>query len=175
MKTFAKRLQQAIERLGISQAEAARRCGVSQQSINYIISNDLKHSKLAVSIADALSINPDWLIYGEGKFKETTYYEIPVFDKAYDLLKYLNNDIDTDAVRTIMVDLYLGDLAFAYLVEPNKMALCCKKEYNVEPMDFLCISGLSIEVNKKPISDMSFSIFEWRTRHAGFKITEVSL
>jgi transcriptional regulator with XRE-family HTH domain len=171
MKTFAKRLQMAIEKLGISQAEAARRCGVSQQSINYIISNDLKHSKLAVGIAASLNINPDWLIYGEGKFKETTCYEIPVLGSVYELLKYLNNDIDKDTIRTIMVDTYLGDLAFAYLVEANKMAICCKKEYDIEPMDYLCISGVSAEINQTPMSDLSFSIIEWRTRRANFNLS----
>lgn len=171
MNTFAERLKMAIEKMGISQAEAARRSGISQQSINYIISNNLKQSKLAVKIASSLDINPDWLIYGEGKFKETKYYEIPIFDNAYKILKYINHDIDTDSLPSLIVDLYLGNLAFAYLASPTKLAICCEKEYNSSPLDYLCILGTSAEINKKPITDLAFSIIEWRSRCANFQFS----
>lgn len=171
MKTFAERLKLALDKIGISQAEAARRCGISQQAINYIISNNLKQSKLAVAIASALDINPNWLIYGEGKFKETKCYEIPVFDNAYKILKYINNDVDESSTAFILVDMYLGDLAFAYLVSSNKLAICSQKKYNIQPMEYLCITASSAVIHKTPITDLFFNIIEWRIRGADFQFS----
>lgn len=68
-----------------------------------------------------------------------------------------------------MIEAYLGDLTFAYLKEPNKIAICCRKESEIEPIEYLCISGMSVEIFKEPLSDCSFSIIEWRTRRASFK------
>ena len=171
MTTFAERLKKALDKLNISQAEAARRCGVTQQSINYIISNNLKASKLAVKIAASLDINPNWLIYGEGNFVETKYYEIPVFDNVYDLLKYSNNDLDKATWRHVVIDIYLGDLAFAFLVDSQKLAICCQKEYNDQPIEFLCIIGAEIQICKEPCDSLSFSIIEWRSRRANFNFS----
>lgn len=171
MKTFAARLKFALEKLDISQAEAARRCGISQQSINYIISNDLKQSKLAPTIASTLDINPEWLIYGEGRFKETKYYEIPVFENAYGILKYLNHDLDLNSCKFIVVDLYLGNLAFAYLAEPHKLAICCENEYNLKPLDYLNLSGLSVKIDNRPLTDLAYGIIEWRIRLANFQFS----
>jgi transcriptional regulator with XRE-family HTH domain len=171
MKTFAERLKIAIEKLKISQAEAARRCGISQQSINYIISNDLKQSKLAVNIASGLQVNPDWLIYGEGKFQEVKLYEIPVFRTAYEVLKYLHHDLDDNKTNYITIDIYIGDIAFGYLVEANMLAICCNKEYNNQPLEYLCIFGTNVEISKNPVTDLAFGIIEWRTRCVGFEFS----
>lgn len=173
MKTFAERLKIAIEKIGISQTEAARRCGISQQSINYMILNNLKQSKLAANIAASLNINPDWLIYGEGRFKETKYYEVPIIDSAYKILKYIHNDLDKDTCPSIVIDIYLGNIAFAYLFEPNKLAICCEKEYNFEPMEYLCIAGTAVKIEKQSTLDLAFSIIEWRIRSVGFQFPSI--
>lgn len=174
MKTFAERLKMALDKIGISQAEAARRCNISQQSINYIISNNLEQSKLAVKIASSLDINPEWLIYGVGKFKETTYYEIPVLNSAFQILKFINNDLDIETVPCLASELYFGELIFAYLVEPNELAICCQKEYTLPALKYLCIVGSKVEITKEPLTDLFFGIIEWRKRCASFSFSHLT-
>lgn len=169
MKTLAQRLKIALDTLGLSQREAGKICGISQQSINYIITRDLDHSKLAATIASALNINPNWLIYGEGKFKEQMYYEIPVLNCAYEILKYLHGDLNENTTPTTTFDFYLGNIAFAYLLEPNKLAICCDKDYNYPAVEYLCIKELKVEISPSPTTTQAFSVIEWRLRSAEFK------
>ncbi len=166
MTTFAQRLRLALERKGISQAEAARQAHISQQSINYIINNNLKSSKLAPKIASVLNINPEWLIYGTGKFQETKIYELPLIHSLYLLNKFLKQSVDEEQMEYIVTDKYLGDSSFAYLLTPKKLAICCgdgsiaSREYLTIANDTICIT-----CDKQ---QQSFAIFEWRIRHVDF-------
>lgn len=167
METFAERLKIAIDKRAISQTEAARRIGISQQSINYIINNNLKNSKLAPKIAGALGINPEWLIYGKGKFEETKIYEIPIIHSLYMLNKFLKGAIDEKLVDCTIIDAYLGDQMFAYLIEPQKMVICYKDNGICTPCQYLTIRNSLVLITDEK-QDFSFPIFEWRTRYVDF-------
>lgn len=72
LSTLSARLVYAINALGITQAELARRIGVKPQAIHYLCNSNSKKSRFTYEIADALQINSLWLGSGEGsmKFKE---------------------------------------------------------------------------------------------------------
>lgn len=167
MKIFAERLKMAIEKRGLSQAEAARKSGISQQSINYIINNKLKSSKLAPQIASALQVNPEWLIYGRGKFEETKVYEIPILDSPFMLLKFLHDDIDENMVKHTVIDIDLGDYAFAYILDQKKMIICGHFNNMTKSKEYLTLTPSAIEITGKK-GESSFPIFEWRFRHVEF-------
>jgi transcriptional regulator with XRE-family HTH domain len=169
MSTLAERLKIAISKRGMSQAEAARLCGISQQSINYIIANNLSSSKLAPQIASALDINPEWLILGHGKFEENKIYELPVIHSPYMLKKFLRNELDEQSLDYTVINVYLGNLAFAYLLEARKMAICSDGLINTQnqKIEYLAIEE-SIVLVTKTKGNLSFPIFEWRIRSVDY-------
>lgn len=171
MKTFAERLKIALKKRGLSQAQAARNCGIAQQSLNYIINKNLPSSKLAPLISSALNINPEWLISGKGKFEETRVYEIPIFHSIYMLKKFLDKNIDTDSMNHTLIEIFLGNQAFAYLIDPNEMLICCVEHTDIKSND-KNIAYLNIENNSINVSNIkgnqSFPIFERRFRHVIF-------
>ena len=60
------RLKQSREALGISQAELAKKAGVSQSTIGNLESGSRKSPKYVLAIATALGVDPMWLQYGTG-------------------------------------------------------------------------------------------------------------
>ena len=165
--SFSKRLKQVIENKNISQAEAARLCGIAQQSMNYILKNDLKSSKLAPQIADALNINPEWLIYGEGRPDMIVANEIPIIHSPYMLKKYIADALPQDSLELTIVDKFLGNKAFAYLIKPTKMAICADSNDEIQPSEYLTLKDNEIIISAKP-AKISFPIFEWRERYEDF-------
>lgn len=169
MNTFAERLKLAITKKGISQAEAARACGIAQQSLNYIIANNLKSSKLAPQIAASLKINPEWLILGHGRFEENRIYELPIIHSVYMLKKYIKNELDKNSLEYTVINVDLGNMAFAYLLENKKMVICSNENFYTqnEATEYLNITEMVASItNTKGI--FSFPIFEWRTRSVDF-------
>lgn len=143
-------------------------CGIAQQSLNYIVTNNLTSSKLAPQIAAALEINPEWLILGQGKFEESKIYELPIIHSPYMLKKYLKNEIDDNAMEFTVINTNLGNAAFAYLIETTKLAICsADKQFNLDAKQYLAVrdSGAVICNDK---SDNSYPIFEWRIRDVDF-------
>ncbi|MFL9918823.1 XRE family transcriptional regulator [Paraburkholderia fungorum] len=63
--SLADRLREARTTAGMSQTELAERSGVSQSTIANIESGRNEGSKYIVKIADALNLNPRWLIASE--------------------------------------------------------------------------------------------------------------
>ncbi|MCE3237832.1 MAG: hypothetical protein K0R24_813 [Gammaproteobacteria bacterium] len=170
MNTLAERLKIAINKRGMSQAEAARLCGISQQSINYIIANNLSSSKLAPQIALALNINPEWLILGRGKFEETKVYELPIIHSLYMLKKFIKNELDEQSLEYTVINVYLGNRAFAYLLEARKMAICSDESINNtqnEKSEYLSIEESGVSITKEN-GIVSFPIFEWRIRSVDY-------
>lgn len=167
MSTFAERLKIALSKKNLSQAEAARMCGIAQQSLNYIISNNLTSSKLAPQIAAALGISAEWLILGYGKFEETKIYELPLIHSPYMLKKFLANELDQNTLDYIVTNTQLGDLSFGYLIEARKIAICSTENIHLDKIEYLDLSGsAAIITNKK--GKLSFPIFEWRIRNVDF-------
>jgi len=170
MKTFAERLKIAISKRGISQAEAARMCGIAQQSLNYIITNNLNSSKLAPLIASSLGINPEWLILGVGKFEECKIYELPIIHSPYMLSKFMKRELDENSLTYTVINDYIGDCAFAYLIENRKMVICttnASRAYNNNKIEYLNIEGMVATVTEKE-GGFSFPIFEWRIRNVDY-------
>lgn len=165
--SFSKRLKQVIESRSISQAEAARLCGIAQQSLNYILKNDLKSSKLAPQIADALNINSEWLIYGEGRPEITTVNELPIIHSPYMLKKYLAGSLAPDALEFTVIDVFLGGRAFAYLLKPTKMAICADPTEGRKTNEYLSLKDDEVIISPLP-EQISFPIFEWRSRDEDF-------
>ena len=165
--SFAKRLKQIIESKNISQAEAARLCGIAQQSMNYILKNDLKSSKLAPQIAEALNINPEWLIYGEGRPEMMLAKEIPIIHSPYMLKKYMANSLSQKSLELTIIDKFLGNKAFAYLIKPTKMAICADSIDEIALKEYLTLKDNKIIISEK-LGKMSFPIFEWRERYEDF-------
>ena len=85
LKTLSDRLRYALQRRDVRKADLARKIAVKHQVIQYLCSRNVKHSKFAYHIAEALNINPDWLIAGEGPF-ETTHLNSPIENTAIPLL-----------------------------------------------------------------------------------------
>lgn len=168
MNTFAERLKIAIGKRGISQAEAARLCGIAQQSLNYIITNNLVASKLAPKIASSLGISPEWLIFGHGKFEETKIYEIPIIHSPYMLKKFLNREIDKNSMEYTVIDASLGDSAFAYLIEAKKIAICSMEAIRTGTSYFLNLKDAVVTISENEIGGVSFPVFEWRIRSVDF-------
>ncbi|MCJ8322748.1 MAG: LexA family transcriptional regulator [Rhizobiales bacterium] len=62
MQTTGERIQSRINEMGISQAELARRSGVSQSGLNFLINGKIKKPTGLGEIADALNVSVDWLM-----------------------------------------------------------------------------------------------------------------
>lgn len=167
MNTFAERLKIAIKKRGISQAEAARLCGIAQQSLNYMISNNLVSSKLAPKIASALGISPEWLILGYGKFEESKIYELPIIHSVYMLKKFLKKEIDENSISYTVINICLGDSSFAYLLEAQKIAICATEIIDTKKIEYLNFVDSTVTVTNEK-GELSFPIFEWRYRNVDF-------
>ncbi len=67
LNTLSDRLSYALDRLGISQAELARRIKVKRQAVQYLCTSGTNKSKFAYDIAEALGISVDWLVASKGE------------------------------------------------------------------------------------------------------------
>lgn len=68
--TLAERLRKAMAEAGLTQADLAEKCGISQASIQKLVSGKAKSTTFIVQISDALSVNAKWLAQGEGPMRE---------------------------------------------------------------------------------------------------------
>lgn len=64
--TLADRLRKAMDEAGLTQASLAEKCGISQASIQKLVSGKAKSTTFIVEISEALSVNAKWLAQGEG-------------------------------------------------------------------------------------------------------------
>ncbi|WP_234300465.1 XRE family transcriptional regulator [Rahnella aceris] len=64
--TLADRLRKAMDEAGLTQASLAEKCGISQASIQKLVSGKAKSTTYIVEISEALSVNAKWLAQGEG-------------------------------------------------------------------------------------------------------------
>lgn len=164
MKNLSDRIKFALYKLDISQTEAARRCGMSQQSMHYIIRKNVDSSKLANQIAVGLKISPEWLISGKGKFENPETDNIPIIDNVITLNYFINGGNIKDSADFIVSSTYFDKVSFAYLVECNKIAICLSKECEIKDTivtEYLIIKDRSIEISNKKTED-SYQIVEWR-------------
>ena len=69
MKTFAERLNAAMNMASLSQAQLAVRVGISQPAVQKMASGKTTGSRKMVEIARALNVRPEWLSAGIGAMK----------------------------------------------------------------------------------------------------------
>lgn len=70
MSTLADRLRQAIKQSGLSEAEVARRVGISQQAVNSLVRGRSTETAHIVKLADVLQVNVVWLDKGQGQMRD---------------------------------------------------------------------------------------------------------
>ncbi|MFT0533198.1 helix-turn-helix domain-containing protein [Castellaniella hirudinis] len=66
METFGDRILLSRTRLGLSQAQLARLCGLSQSAISGYENGSRRSSKKLTVIAQILGVSFYWLMHGEG-------------------------------------------------------------------------------------------------------------
>lgn len=76
MSTLQERLHGARQKAGLTQAQLARRAGVSQSTIAQIESGRNSGTKFAFRLANALKVSVDWLLAGKGVSEMPTDDEI---------------------------------------------------------------------------------------------------
>lgn len=124
METLAERIKFILKEKGINQVEAARLCGIHQQSISHIIRSNLKESKLSPRIADGLNINPEWLIHGKGTYKKSIIIRIPLLNNNIEILNYIkNNSLDNDH-KYFLINYRLEGKPFAYQFSNKEVFVC---------------------------------------------------
>lgn len=75
--TLGERLKQSREALGISQAELARKAGMTQGSIGNLETGTRKSAKNILVIAQVLGVDAMWLQYGATQYKPPKAEEKP--------------------------------------------------------------------------------------------------
>lgn len=177
MTTFAERLKSSLEKLSMSQTELARRCGVSQQSINYIVNKNLHESKLAPQIADVLQLNLEWLMYGIGSPEEIAITQLPIIHSPYMLDKFLSGKLETSALDYTIINTKLDGDSFAYIDNMTTMYICTSSlpqdpEKDQPVLLFNKRSGVQLtsylEASRSKKADNIFFVFEQRERYEGF-------
>ena len=75
MTTLASRLEQAMKETGVTQAEIARACGVTDSAVSQWRSGLTQNMKMAhiFAAADRLGVRDRWLAVGTGPMKEVTW------------------------------------------------------------------------------------------------------
>ena len=165
--SFSERLKKILFIKGLSQAQAAKVCGIAQQSMNYIINSDLKSSKLAPQIASALDVNPDWLIYGTGRPDILKVSNIPLLHSVSMLKKFIHGNLTLNQLDLTVIDTYLGNNAFAYLLKPKEMLVCADSTHAIINSEYLTLEKDEIVITKQA-KKISFPIFERRKRYEDF-------
>lgn len=134
LRTLSARLVHAINVLGVTQAELARRIGVKPQAIHYLCSSHSKKSSFTYEIADALNINSLWLGSGEGSMQladdpETqlinSQLRTPILDwkqiKGLVNTKKWDADIFSSAKEYLLTNSSIGDHGFAFRLLDKSM------------------------------------------------------
>lgn len=140
--SFSERLNFAMNQMGITQAELARRIGVKQQAIQYLCSNRAKGSRSTPKIAAILNVNSQWLADGEGTIQlnedprnglDYAHKKIPILqpDQIKSLIKNqakiqlnknLTNFSDLKSTQWIFTDTSFGPNSYALKLKDQAMS-----------------------------------------------------
>ena len=86
-RSFPSRLKEALARRNMTQEELAKECGIGQSSVSYYLLGD-RFPRLPVlyKMADALNVNPLWLLGHDTQTESETilekYFALDGFDQA---------------------------------------------------------------------------------------------
>ena len=141
MPTLGARLEQHLEKAGVSQAELARVSGVKQQTISYIIRSGARSSAYATRLAQALGVNPYWLQDGTGDPFESTVavgHEGATSERAHWVPKKTMDDLvsgQSVESKAVVTTMEVGPAAYAVDVRGRAMepALVDGDELIVDP------------------------------------------
>lgn len=129
LNTLSDRLRYALERKQIKKSELARKIGVKHQVIQYLCDRNVKNSKFAYHIAEALNLNADWLIAGEGPF-ETTHAQPSNAPNAIPLLapNQLNSLLSNHGLQASEYIYGSDDLSGAFAMHMKDQSMYPKVE-----------------------------------------------
>tara|TARA_R110002126_G_scaffold222360_3_gene367541 strand:+ start:1102 stop:1737 length:636 start_codon:yes stop_codon:yes gene_type:complete len=118
--TFKDRVTSVLNDLNRSKAWLAEKIGISRQALNYLLANT-NGGKYISHIADALNINPEWLVSGEGDLNLTTNHmnTIPLL-KLENISRWLNGTF-TELYETILVEDTDTSGTFAIILDNSSM------------------------------------------------------
>lgn len=122
------RLRELLEETGITQSELARRAGMKQQTISYLIHPDNagRSSRYVDRIAEVLGANPVWLVTGSGeKFNPNvgrvgTSVRVPLC-KESDAIRAMMQDDPEANTSALAVDSMLEEGSQAIEIETRAM------------------------------------------------------
>ncbi|MBM7070749.1 helix-turn-helix transcriptional regulator [Shewanella sp. 202IG2-18] len=160
--TFGERLDYTLRTLHINQSELSRRSGVAQQTINYIIQRKLHKSKFAYQLADALNVNPTWLVHGFGRFESSFSRDTPIIRSYVDLQTFLRQGQLPNHNKYLIVEQDLGESCFAFQTDLTEVIICTNQD-TFGAKEFLKIEPLQIEIVINPGSN-TYPIYEIRRR-----------
>jgi transcriptional regulator with XRE-family HTH domain len=164
MKSLSERLRYVLFEKKLSQADAARRCGITQQAISYIIKNSVDSSKLSQQIAEGLSINHDWLIYGTGRMNNARGLKVPFIDNYFLLKAFISGTNTEIKFKYISTEYDYGEKAFAFQINNFEKVICCpvgNTEKNLNRNEYITISENNISPNSEK-SENTYIICERR-------------
>ena len=164
--TFGERLDYALRTLHINQSELSRRSGVAQQTINYIIQRKLSQSKFAYQIADALSVNPTWLVHGFGRFESSFSRDTPIINSYVELQKFFREGLLFKHNKYLIVEQDLGLKSFAFQTDLDEVIICSEQD-TFGAKQYLKIEALKIEIINQPDVN-TYPIYEIRRRCVEF-------
>lgn len=101
MNTIQERLQYALELREMSQAELARKSGVTRAAISNVVNGISKNfsADVALKVARVLQVDPYWLILGEGRpIKDTFQDDYP---EVASILNEMNPDSKHLAIEVL--------------------------------------------------------------------------
>ena len=107
MNTVSERLKYALIVRDVSQSELARRIGVTRGAISNLLNNVSQglSAENALKIAEALELDPYWLIFGRGDGplpKDALNYGVPPQLTAKDEAKQIINSLPMDIVVKVL-------------------------------------------------------------------------
>jgi len=94
-KTLKDRVRYAMDRAGLSQSELAEKSGVTRSTVsNWLLGRSASVKTGVVgSLAKALNVSPEWLMYGQGEIDKPMPAEVPA--EAVGFVKLINR-LDDD-------------------------------------------------------------------------------
>ena len=139
LKTLGERLAKVLDKIGINQSEAAVRTGISKATISHLIRNKVENYKNSNLLADGLTVNHDWLVYGRGGILNPTVRYVPIIQEYFRLRLYQSEGFLEDSTHFLVTEQNYGDGMFATVLD-NTLLICSKPddtEYSERNIGFL--------------------------------------
>ncbi|QLH64455.1 helix-turn-helix domain-containing protein [Serratia symbiotica] len=134
LNKLGERLAKVLDNLGINQAEAAQKTGVSKATISHIIRNNVPTYKNSSALAIGLGINHDWLVFGQGGILNPKTIYVPVLLEYFRLRLFHSELFLEDKTRYLVTERMYGDGLFATVLS-DKVLLCSRTPESYLPTE----------------------------------------